>query len=129
MFRFFVRVFEITSVCDTKCHVNEVLHTLSLYSLLRRGFKDFLVCSYANALNDKHFFSNAGDAIRGREETKYRENESERSLCQISHDICTKGRICVPSVKIGQGDGIKSLTFHCKIYQQTVWAYCTKLSN
>ena len=37
--------------------------------------KDFLVSSYANALDDKHFFNNAGDAIRGRCETKYRENE------------------------------------------------------
>ena len=82
--------------------------------LLRRGFEDFLVSSnanaldiscYANALDDKHFSSNAGDAIRGRGETKYRENESERSLCQISHDICTKGTISVPSVKTGQGDG------------------------
>ena len=34
-----------------------------------------------------------------------RENESERSLCQISHDICTKDTISVPSVKTGQGDG------------------------
>ena len=72
---------------------------------LRRGFKDFLVSSYANALDDKHFSSNAGDAIRGLAETKYRENESERSLCQISHDICTKGTISVPSVKTGHGDG------------------------
>ena len=38
-----------------------------LISLLHRGFKDFLVSSYANALDDKHFSSNAGDAIRGRE--------------------------------------------------------------
>ena len=39
--------------------------TLTHSSLLRRGFKDFLVSSYANALDDKHFSSNAGDAIRG----------------------------------------------------------------
>ena len=70
------------------------------FSLLRKSFKD-----YANALDDKHFSSNAGDAIRGRGETKYRKNESERSLCQISHDICTTGTISVPSVKTSQGDG------------------------
>ena len=80
-------------------------YQLTLPSLLRRGFKDFLVSSYANALDDKHFSSNAGDAIRERGETKYRENKSERSPCQISHDICTKGTISVPSVKTGQGDG------------------------
>ena len=34
-------------------------------SLLRRGFKDFLVSSNANALDDKHFSSNAGDPMRG----------------------------------------------------------------
>ena len=59
----------------------------------------------ANALDDKHFSSNAGDDMRGRGETKYRKNKSEGSLCQISHDICTKGTICIPSVKTGQGDG------------------------
>ena len=69
------------------------------------NFKDFLVSSNANELDDKHFSSNTGDAIHGRGETKYRENESERSLFQISHDICTKGTISVPSVKTGQGDG------------------------
>ena len=36
----------------------------------------------------------AGEAI-----TKCRINKSERSLCQISHDICTKGSISVPCVK------------------------------
>ena len=75
------------------------------FSLLRRGFEDFLVSSYANALDDKHFSSNAGDTMRGRGETKYQENKSERSLCQISYGICTKGTISVPSVKTGQGDG------------------------
>ena len=58
-----------------------------------------------NALDDKHFSSNAGDAMRGRGETKYRGKRSERSLCQISRDICTKGTISVPSVKTGQGGG------------------------
>ena len=73
-------------------------------------YLDFLVSGNANALDDKHFSSNAGDAMCGRGdamcgrgETKYR--TSERSLCQISHDICTKGTITVPSVKTGQGDG------------------------
>ena len=61
--------------------------------------------SYANALDDKHFSSNAGDAMHGRVETEYRKNKSERSLCQISHDTCTKGTISVSSVKAGQGDG------------------------
>ena len=37
-----------------------------LTSLLRRGFKDCLVSSNANALDDKHFSSNAGDPMRGR---------------------------------------------------------------
>ena len=68
------------------------------------ALKDFLVSSNGNALDDKHFSSNAGDAMCGRGETKYRENKSERSLCQISHDICTKGTISVSSVKRGQGD-------------------------
>ena len=65
----------------------------------------FLVSSYANALDDKHFSSSAGDAMRGRGKTKHRKNKSEKSLCRISHDICTKGSITVPSVKTGQGDG------------------------
>ena len=43
------------------------------------GFKDFLVSSNANALDDKHFSSNASDAMRGRGEKKYRENKSDRS--------------------------------------------------
>ena len=55
-------------------------------------------------LDDKHSSKNAGDAMRGRGETKYSENKSERSLSQISHDICTKGTISVPSEKRGQGD-------------------------
>ena len=92
-----------SNCCGDKVHV--CCFTRSVVSLLRRGFKDFLVPSYANALDDKHFSSNAGDAIRGRGETKCRENESEKSLCQISHDICTKGTISVPSVETGQGDG------------------------
>ena len=46
---------------------------------------DFLVSSnanaldiscYANALDDNHFSSNAGDAMRGRGESEYRENKS-----------------------------------------------------
>ena len=49
-------------------------------SLLRRGFKDFL---YANALDDKHFSSNAGDATRGRGETKFRINKSERASARF----------------------------------------------
>ena len=49
------------------------MSTRLLVSLLRTGFKDFLVSSYANALDDNHFSSNAGDAIRGRGETKYRD--------------------------------------------------------
>ena len=65
----------------------------------------FLVSSYPNALDDKHFSSNAGDAMRGRGKTKYHKNKSEKSLCRISHDICTKGTISVPSVKTGQSDG------------------------
>ena len=68
------------------------------------ALKDFLVPSNGNALDDNHFSSNAGVAMRGQGETKYRENKSERSLCQISHNICTKGTISVPSVKRGQGD-------------------------
>ena len=78
---------------------------VQVYFSLLRGPKDLLVSSYANALDDKHFSSNAGDAMRGRREAKYRENKSERSLCQISHDICTKGTISVLSVKTGQGNG------------------------
>ena len=35
-------------------------------SLLHRGFKDFLVSSYANALDNKHFSSNAGDAMKAK---------------------------------------------------------------
>ena len=80
------------------------LVAISSISLLI-GFKDFLESSDANTLDNKHFSSNAGDAICRRCETKYHKNESERSLCQISHDICTKGTISVPSVKTGQGDG------------------------
>ena len=82
------------------------------FSLLPIGFEDFLVSSYANALDDKHFSSNAGDAMRGRGETKYQENKSERSLCQISYNICS---ICKDRSRRW-----KSLTFHCKIY-------CTKI--
>ena len=67
-------------------------------------------------LDDKNFSSNAGDALRGRGETKYHDNRSERSLCQISHD---------PSVKTGQGDG-KSLTYINRRYGHIVR---TKLSN
>ena len=93
-------------------------YTAILLSSLQRlqGFSvhwDFLVFSYANALDDKHFSSNAGDAMRGRGGTKYRENESGRSLCQISHAICTKGTISVPSVNTYQGDG--RATFHYEI--------------
>ena len=40
------------------------------FAVVELGLKDFLVCSYANALDDKHFFSNAGNAIRGRDETR-----------------------------------------------------------
>ena len=47
---------------------------------MNRGFKDFL---YANALDDKHFSSNAGDAIA-------------RYLYQ-TRDICST--ISVPSAK------------------------------
>ena len=90
--------------CSKSDILVKLVTTCQQVSLLRRGFKNFLVSSYGNTL-DKHFSSNAGDAIRGRGETKYRENESERSLCLISHDICAKGTISVPSVKTGQGDG------------------------
>ena len=74
-------------------------------SLLRRGFTDFLVSSYTNALDDKHFSSNAGDAMHRQGEMKYHKNKSKRNLCQIFHPMCTKGMISVPSVKTGQGDG------------------------
>ena len=49
-------------------------------SLLLRGFRDFLESSYANALDDKHFSSNAGDAMRGRGETKYREENTNMNM-------------------------------------------------
>ena len=53
-------------------------------SLLLRGFRDFLESSYANALDDKHFSSNAGDAICGRGETKYREERGTRIYEYVS---------------------------------------------
>ena len=70
-----------------------------LYILLKPqsklGYLGYDCSSNANALDDKHFSSNAGNAMRGRGETKYRINKSERSLCQISPDICTKCSISV----------------------------------
>ena len=41
-----------------------ILPAYCSFSLICRGFKDFLASSYANALDNKHFSSNAGDAIR-----------------------------------------------------------------
>ena len=35
-----------------------------------------VVSSNANALDNKHFSSNAGDAMRGQGETKYRKNKA-----------------------------------------------------
>ena len=54
--------------------------TQYIHSFLRRSFKDFLVSSNANALDDKHFSSNAGDAMRGRGETKYRKPLRRREV-------------------------------------------------
>ena len=86
-------------------YMKSLFHSNSIVCCCKCTAKSIVVPSYANALDDKHFSSNAGDAMRGQRETKYRENKSERSLCQISHDICTKGTISVPSVKTGQSDG------------------------
>ena len=66
--------------CVVRCFWSNFVYskvTQHIHSLLRRGFKDFLVSSNANALDDKHFSSNAGDAMRGRGETKYRKPLAE----------------------------------------------------
>ena len=61
---------------------------LFIYETLRKGFiKDFLVSSYANALDDKHFSSNASDAIRGeakRNTAKMKAREASTRFFMIS---------------------------------------------
>ena len=59
-------------------------------SLFRRGFKDFLVASSANAPDDKHFSSNAGNAMKKYYTLELLVNLGKRQTSGGACDVCLR---------------------------------------